>query len=196
MKIGVFSDVHGHLDELHMTLKLFESLKVDKLVCCGDLVDKGNHSDAVVDIMREQDIPCVQGNHDKKAQFTWLSHAEPLKPSMIEYLTDLPISLDYEWEGKTVHVCHANPWHDASYYLYPTAPDFLFDEVIKAVTADVVIMGHTHHAMSVTYKDTLMINPGSIYGNRDRAERTCGVLTLPDCVFEIFDIETSHRLAL
>lgn len=195
MKIGVFSDVHGHLAELHMTLKLLESLKVDKLVCCGDLVDKGNHSDAVVDIMREQDIPCVQGNHDKKAQFTWLSHAEPLKPSTIEYLTDLPISLDYEWEGKTIHVCHANPWHDASYYLYPNAPDFLFNEVVKSVTADVVIMGHTHHPMSITFKNTLMINPGSIYGNRDRNERTCGVLTVPDCEFAIYDIENGHNLS-
>lgn len=190
MKIGVFSDVHGHLIELKLTLNLLKSLAVDTLVCGGDLVDKGNFSDDVVDIMREEAIACVQGNHDKKAQFTWLSHAEPLKDSTIEYLTDLPVSLDYEWEDKTVHVCHANPWHDASYYLYPTAPEFLFQEVRKTCTADVIILGHTHHPMSITYKNTLMINPGSIYGNRDRAERTCGVLTMPDCTFTIFDIET------
>ena len=196
MKIGVFSDVHGHLRELKLTLDLFESLKVDRLLCCGDLVDKGDDSDAVIDLMRELDIPCVQGNHDRKAQFTWLTHLEPLKPSSIEYLTDLPTYLTYEWEGKSVYVCHANPWEDASYYLYPESPDFLFEEVIKTVTVDVVIMGHTHHAMRVDYQNTIMINPGSIYGNRDRDERTCGVLTLPNCSFGIYDVETGEELNL
>jgi len=190
MKIGVFSDVHGHLDELHLTLKLFESLKVDMLVCGGDLVDKGEFSNEVVDVMIARAIPCVQGNHDKKAQFIWRTHAEPLKPTTIDYLMNLPPTLDYTWEGKTVHVCHANPWLDASYYLYPDCPTFLFDEVIRTCPADIVIMGHTHHPMRVEYKDRLLINPGSIYGNRDRDERTCGVLSLPDGNFQLYNIET------
>lgn len=50
MKIGIFSDVHGHLIELQKTLALFERLQVDQLLCCGDLVDKGKESDANVDI--------------------------------------------------------------------------------------------------------------------------------------------------
>ena len=190
MKIGIFSDVHGHLNEMKQTLQLFKSLQVDQLVCCGDFVDKGNDSNEVVAIMRELAIPCVQGNHDKKAQFTWMTHGEALKDSTIEYLTNLPTFLNYQWEGKIVYVCHANPWNDASYYIYPDSHEFLFQEVLKTVTADIVIMGHTHHPMSVTYDNTLMINPGSIYGNRDRKERTCGVLSLPECTFEIYDIET------
>ena len=36
MRIGVFSDVHGHLAELKKTLALFESLAVEALVCGGD----------------------------------------------------------------------------------------------------------------------------------------------------------------
>ncbi len=196
MKIGVFSDVHGHLDELHMTLKLFESLKVDTLICAGDLVDKGDYSNEVVNIMREQDIPCVQGNHDKKAQFVWLTHEDSLTSATIDYLTKLPVSLDYVWTGKTVHVCHANPWLDASYYIYPDSHEFLFQEVVTTVKADIVIMGHTHNPMCVTYDDALMINPGSIYGNRDRKQRTCGVLTLPKNTFQIYDIETGKELSL
>lgn len=195
MKIGVFSDVHGHLDELKLTLKLFKKLQVDKLVCCGDLVDKGKFSDDVVTMMRDLAIPCVQGNHDKKAQFAWMTHGESLKDSTIEYLTNLPTFLSYQWESKTVYVCHANPWEDASYYIYPDSHEFLFQEVVTTVKADIVIMGHTHHPMSVKYDNMLMVNPGSIYGNRDRKERTCGVLTLPVSTFEIFNIETGQKLA-
>jgi len=66
MKIGVFSDVHGHLNELNQTLQLFKLLNVDKLICGGDLADKGEHSDAVVTMMRELAIPCVQVITTKK----------------------------------------------------------------------------------------------------------------------------------
>jgi putative phosphoesterase len=194
MEIGVFSDVHGHLDELKFTLKLFDKLKVDKLVCCGDLVDKGDYSNEVVTMMHELDIPCVQGNHDKKAQFTWLTHDDGYDDQTIQYLTTLPTSLTYQWEDKAIHVCHANPWLDASYYIYPDSHEFLFQEVVTTVKADIVIMGHTHNPMNVTYDDVLMINPGSIYGNRDRKERTCGVLTLPECTFEVYNIETGEKL--
>lgn len=195
MKIGIFSDVHGHLNELQQTLQLFKLLKVDQIVCAGDLVDKGNYSDAVVELMRELRIPCVQGNHDKKAQFTWLTHLEPLKDSTIEYLTNLPTSLTFEWEGKSIYICHANPWEDASYYLYPNCPEFMLQEVVKTCSADIVIMGHTHHAMFIIYQNRLLLNPGSIYGNRDRPERTCGVLSLPEGQFQLYNIDNGQNLS-
>ncbi len=69
MKIGIFSDVHGHLEELKKTLALLKSLEVDEMICAGDLVDKGTQSDEVVALMQESAIPCVQGNHDAKAQY-------------------------------------------------------------------------------------------------------------------------------
>src|SRR5688500_223680 len=106
MKIGIFSDVHGHLDELKKTLDLFECLKVDEIICGGDLVDKGLYSDAVIDLMRERETLCVQGNHDAKAQFLWFHYAEPLQPSSVEYLSKLPKCLTFEWEGVGVYLCH------------------------------------------------------------------------------------------
>jgi predicted phosphodiesterase len=56
VRIGVFSDVHGHLVELKKTLALFKTLEVDEIVCAGDLIDKGTESGAVVDLMRERGI--------------------------------------------------------------------------------------------------------------------------------------------
>ena len=99
MKIGIFSDVHGHLSELHKTLDLFEHLAVDHLLCCGDLVDKGKESDAVVSLMRERAIPCIQGNHDFKAQFTFFTSHEMLSNKTIDYLSKLPPTLSFCWEG-------------------------------------------------------------------------------------------------
>ncbi|MBC7871805.1 MAG: metallophosphoesterase family protein [Chitinophagaceae bacterium] len=196
MKIGVFSDVHGHLEELHKTLELLKHLQVDQLVCAGDLVEKGLHSDAVIDVMRELAIPCIQGNHDAKAQFTWLTYNEPLQDQSIVYLGKLPVSLTFEWAGVSVYMTHANPWQDSSVYVFPTRPTALFKLVAEAVDAEVIILGHTHHPMRVQIEGKTIINPGSIYGNRDREERTCGVLSMPTCDFELYDIDTGRKLSL
>jgi predicted phosphodiesterase len=59
-----------------------------------------------------------------------------------------------------------------------------------------MIMGHTHHPMRIEVCGTVMVNPGSVYGNRDRPERTCGILTLPEATFEIYDIDAGQKLAL
>lgn len=196
MKIGVFSDVHGHLAELEKTLRLFNDLQVDERICAGDLVDKGNDSDAVVTMMRDEKIHCVRGNHDFKAQFMWLTHNEPLQSESLLYLEKLPPTLTFEWLGTTVYMCHANLWEDSSIYVYPTRPLVLFEEVANAVDADVIIMGHTHQPMRVQVGDKLILNPGSIYGNREVDARTCGILSLPDRKFDIYDIDSGIKLEL
>lgn len=196
MKIGIFSDVHGHLAELEKTLALFENLQVDALLCCGDLVDKGKESDAVVSLMRERNIPCIQGNHDFKAQFTWFTHHEMLSSKTIDYLSKLPPTLTYEWEGISIFACHANPWQDTSVYVFPERPQALFREVINAVEAQIIIMGHTHHPMQVEIEGKYLLNPGSIYGNRNQAERSCAVLSLQDCDFTLYDIDTGEILKI
>lgn len=196
MRVGIFSDVHGHIDELHKTLALFEQLQVDKLICCGDLVDKGKDSDAVVSLMREKVIPCVQGNHDFKAQFTWFTHHEMLSSKTIDYLSKLPPTLSYLWDEIPIFVCHANPWQDSSVYVFPDRPEALFREVACSVEEQIIIMGHTHHPMHVEYEGKRLLNAGSIYGNRNMDERSCAVLTLPACQFELYDIDTGELLNL
>jgi len=199
MKIGIFSDVHGCLTELQQTLSLLRSLKVDQLVCGGDLVDKGSDSEGVVQLMRDQDIPCVQGNHDAKAAWSWLTNQEPLSDTAIQYLSNLPESLTFTWVGVEVYVAHSNPWNDSSVYVYPSRPKALFQEIAKAVTAQVIILGHTHIPMYQYISETVIINVGAVYGNSSSESvydvpkidrHTCGVLHLPHVIFDLYDIVT------
>lgn len=196
MRVGIFSDVHGHIDELYKTLALFEQLQVDKLICCGDLVDKGKNSDAVVTVMRERAITCVQGNHDFKAQFTWFTHHEMLSSKTIDYLSKLPPTLSCLWDKVPVFICHANPWQDSSVYVFPDRPEALFREVACSVKEQIIIMGHTHHPMMIEYQGKLLLNAGSIYGNRNTDKRTCAILTLPEIQFDLYDIDTAKLLDL
>ena len=57
-------------------------------------------------------------------------------------------------------------------------------------------MGHTHHPMHLEIDNRLLLNAGSIYGNRNREQRTCLVLSLPDCDCTFYDIDTGKPLVL
>ena len=81
-------------------------------------------------------------------------------------------------------------------YVYPDRPRVLFELIAKAVDAHVIVLGHTHQPMDIRVDGKVILNPGSIYGNRDRQERTCGVLSLPDCRFELYDIDTGQMLTV
>jgi putative phosphoesterase len=160
------------------------------------LIDKGAENEAVVDLIRHQAILTVQGNHDAKAQFNWFTYDAVLQQASLDYLSSLPPSLTCEWEGVRVHLCHSNPWEDSSIYIYPERPKILFQEIARAVEAEIIIMGHTHHPMVVQVDGKLLINPGSISGNRNRTERTCGVLDLPYGKFQLYDIDNGRQLAV
>ena len=62
--LGLISDVHADLKSLKRALDILQGQAVEKIICAGDLVDKGNEGDAVVRLIREQQIPSVMGNHD------------------------------------------------------------------------------------------------------------------------------------
>ncbi|MEO0560499.1 MAG: metallophosphoesterase family protein [Chloroflexota bacterium] len=194
MRIGVFSDVHGHLAELNATLALFAFHQVDEIICAGDLVDKGNASNAVVATIREHKIPTVMGNHDQKAMFAWRPELEKLTDPTIDTIRQLPDHLSFNWNGVSAYLCHSTPWQDASVYVSPSQPKVLFQFIVEAVSESIIILGHSHHPMHVELDGRLILNPGSIYANRNRSERTCGILSLPQQRFDLYDIDTGQPL--
>ena len=196
MKIGIFSDVHGHLTELHQTLDLFTRHQVNEVICAGDLIDKGMESDAVVAFMQQKNIICVQGNHDAKAQHGWMPRQQRLSDHTIAYLRGLPHELTFQWAGTSVYLTHSTPWYDHSVYVYPDRHPVLFKFVADAVRQGVIVLGHTHHPMRIDINGKVILNPGAICGNRNRPQRTAAILTLPGLQFDLYDIDTGLTLPL
>src|SRR3954470_17828493 len=64
MKLGLISDIHADLDHLRRALILLRERGAETILCAGDLVDGESEGNAVVEFVRQQNIPCVQGNHD------------------------------------------------------------------------------------------------------------------------------------
>ena len=62
----VIGDIHGHYSELMQTLNSVAfDFDRDRLICCGDLVDKGAESEKVVALLSEPWFFSVRGNHDQ-----------------------------------------------------------------------------------------------------------------------------------
>jgi serine/threonine protein phosphatase 1 len=65
LSITVIGDVHGSLETLKALLKKIP--KEDKIVFTGDLIDRGNNSKGVVQLVIDNKYQTVMGNHENMA---------------------------------------------------------------------------------------------------------------------------------
>jgi putative phosphoesterase len=205
MKLGIISDIHADFDALGLSLRILESQGVDQIICAGDLVERGRQGNAVVELIQARGIPCVLGNHDEVAASNqqWLrDNIDPtntfaqerlLSQPTLDYLNQLPKTLTFEWEGKTVLLAHGAPWSNMEYVFPVSNLTPLFKRIVEQAASDIVVLGNTHIPMEVTYGNTKLVNPGSVCGKQERdGSSTCGILTLPESRFEIYHLPTQQ----
>ncbi len=170
MQVGIISDIHANLVALEAVLS--DMPPVDRLLCAGDLVGYNPWPAAVVEAIRERDVPCVQGNHDRvvasggnfpgnqmaRAGVTY-ARAQ-LSADQIEYLDALPTER-HLFDGR-IKVVHGHP-DDPDRYTYPAefGPELLGEE-------SVLVLGHTHVQHVEHTDDGIVCNPGSVGQPRDR----------------------------
>lgn len=64
MRIGVISDIHSNIEALTEVLRTVETLRVDRLVCLGDVVGYGASVNECCDLIRANCEVTLLGNHD------------------------------------------------------------------------------------------------------------------------------------
>jgi predicted phosphodiesterase len=67
MRYAIISDIHSNLEALKACLKEIDKLKVDGIVCCGDIVGYNTNPNECIELVRERHVACVMGNHDLRA---------------------------------------------------------------------------------------------------------------------------------
>ena len=211
--LGIITD----LGALRGALDRLDALGVSKVVCAGDIVDGGDQPERVIALLREREIPCIQGNHDRWAVMRH-ANGEPehegdartlmLKPDSVAWLAGLPTRWDATIESVRVAVRHGTPKSDME-GIYPDSAGSDLSRWCDQAEADVLIVGHTHipTTLHVT-RARLVVNPGALWqgaeafdaamqlGSVDgvgraapRAQGGCfGVLELPSMRW------TQHRL--
>jgi predicted phosphodiesterase len=64
MRIAVIADIHSNLEALQAVLTRIQALNADEIVCLGDLVGYNANPNECVDIVRNERILSILGNHD------------------------------------------------------------------------------------------------------------------------------------
>lgn len=173
MRLAIISDIHGNLFALDAVLAAIDRSGVDQIICLGDLAVLGSEPGAVIDRLRERNIPCVCGNTD-----TWATAEHPLvaippesvqsielsawtsgqlSSDQLDFLCSLPMQLEIAPGGEFALNFHATPksLDDITHAGQPVRegewPGFA-----------IMMCGHTHIQAAWRVGSQLWINPGSV----------------------------------
>jgi serine/threonine protein phosphatase 1 len=83
-------DIHGCLSELRTLVGRLQLKRRDRVICIGDLINKGPESAAVVRYVYNAGFECVRGNHDQ----SFLDY--PKRPAYRKIRRELPTQV-LEW---------------------------------------------------------------------------------------------------
>ena len=155
VRVGIVSDIHCNAEGLRTALAAMGD--IDALLCPGDLIYAFQYSREVISILRERPAYVVAGNHELAFLSNGLAAKEP-DAEGIAYLRGLPLSLDFELDGKRFVMVHASPFEPEHQYLYDAGFDLAS---FQDTGADYLVVGHTHAVVDQKRGRTRMINPGS-----------------------------------
>jgi len=177
MKALIISDIHANYPALQAVLE--KDGNFDKLFFLGDVVDYGPHPKECLKFIIQNANYYVRGNHDNALAFdvdcnsmaafreysiaTREWHKSLLDEQDIKYLRNMPLLLKVILDDNDFFLAHASPEGDISKYLNE-------DEIssqINSITAEYILVGHTHIQYKKNIDFNMIINPGSIGLARD-----------------------------
>jgi len=206
MQIGLIADIHGDLAGFQAALQLLD--KTDFILCAGDIVDRGADADQIIKIFQERGIKSIKGNHehsvlhyqerwrqtDKIEQLTQLGRI--ISDETVAYLQTLPDTISLNIENTNLLMAHGTPWSDIT-GIYPDSRQPLINQLVtRCPDRDILILGHTHQPMHLISHHLTILNPGSIYGVTIRDSHSCAMLTLPDRIFTVYDLNTGNKIEI
>lgn len=168
-RIAFISDIHSNYPALKTVLADINSRGVEKIFCLGDITGYHTMPNETIDLVRENNLICIKGNHDndilnkkfkpekKPDIFSWTWNE--LTEQNRNYLQELPLQLSLEIEGHNLLLCHASPESIEEYCYEGT--DYS-EKMVNSIKEDVLICGHTHYPYVKVYDSKTLVNTGSI----------------------------------
>ena len=194
MKTAVISDVHGNLVALDAVLKALEKEPYDRLVFLGDAAATGPEPHDCIARLRAKDPLCIMGNTDE-----WL--LDPVPRENPDPQTKVIEEIDY-WcadqltrsdrdylrsfkpteriglgEDASLLAFHGSPKSNKE-GVSPVGTVGELEAVLLGGKATVMAGGHTHVQMLRRYRDSLLLNPGSV-GLPVQRDHATGKVSIP-----------------
>ena len=202
MKLGIITDIHSNIVALNEVLKEFERIKVDKIICSGDIIGIGPSPEEVVQalIQMSDKLIAVRGNHEKylidglpvnvhddkrnmsleeTKNHKW-THSRISEQSK-KFIENLPTYKIIEIENKKIFVIHYPMNEEGGYKKHIKNPTFEEnEEMFSGINSDIYIYGHTHVACINNKDNKWFINVGSLGCPLQSDIANAGILDIKD----------------
>ena len=170
-KIAIITDVHGNLEALTSVLEDIKKNNFDEIICLGDSIDIGPNSKECIDLLIENNVKSVLGNHEiyllrgtnfdssivgeEKEHYDWVK--ESLTEKEINYIKNCPLYFDININykdgkfDKKYILCHYLLKDEKA--IYPFEPNHLKKdiELWKKYNKDNItyLIGHLHNSFNI-----------------------------------------------
>ena len=203
MKLGLISDIHGDPVALELAWSHLTVMGADRIVCAGDLVGYGPYPDRVVAFLAERQIASVRGNHDRWALERGLGVPDEFgggTPSAetLQVLAALPFDLLVADLDQVGVIVHGSPRSDMEFIQRRTHPPSALRADLRALGADLLVVGHTHEPMWYRCNRGLVVNPGSVVSMPvvKKSSRTFALVDLTERSVSFHDVESGEMIPL
>jgi len=181
IKFAIISDIHANKYALDGFLQYVdENNQVDKVLNLGDFVSIGPHPEEVTQtIFSDKRFENIIGNNEMiilgKREHEWFKGVGPhrewninqLGADLIEKIQNTPTSKILDVSGKKILMLHSHFYDipgrsiqdNLLLYQGKTLEEFLKD---YPKDVDLVLVGHSHEQLYISWKRKKIINPGSI----------------------------------
>lgn len=179
-RVGLIGDLHAEDAALELVLRELAALGAETLLQVGDIADGAGDLERTVALLREHRVMAVRGNHDRWLlgnQMRELPLAHELAkvaPSVIDYLTKLPVTREFRSPRGHVLLCHGLGTNDLVGVKpdsegYDIASNTDLQRLILERRYRFVLNGHTHRAMLRTFGPLSIVNAGTLLRSHERA---------------------------
>jgi len=177
MKTLILSDIHGNLPALEAILD--QEKDYDVCLFLGDVIDYGPFPKECIHFLIEEMDVGVMGNHDNALIFdvdcgcrgdfkqfsieTRAWHKKLLGKREFQFLHSLHPLEQTTIDGLSIVLAHATPKGDLFRYLQADE----VESAVEGITAQIVLLGHTHIQFRKQIGEILVVNSGSVGLARD-----------------------------
>lgn len=197
-RLAFISDIHGNFPALNAVWKDIQSREIDKVVCLGDLVGYYSQINEVIELLRNNKVKCIIGNHDYAMAFNdgvinrsgtctnvLRKQLAYIHKDNLNFIKTLPKSLVIEDNTNCILCIHGGLNDYIDEYL-SELNDAYFEGLDKKYTH--VVTAHNHMVRIQDFSNIHYANSGSIGQPRDHNPMS-SYLVYDNGKFEIVRVE-------
>lgn len=158
VKTALFSDVHGNIEAFRKVLEDMDARQIKSRYFLGDAISYGPDPEACVQLLKEQNIPCVLGNHElaliRPEAGTYFNEPTRLHFEQARKLLSRD-SLEFikTWPRNRIEhdmiLVHGFPPNSVRGYLFELTENKL-RSILTDMKPGIAFVGHTHEIKLIT----------------------------------------------